>query len=97
MLQFGQEWDDAVRLADSTPRGSLAPQIAKMQEVRRKVQAQEWPGCGQAAYGLLVKGMDQQIDGFIAFLRQEADYKTKIQDGNKTLQEFVTELQRVVR
>ncbi len=65
-----REWDDAIKLANSTPRMQLAPQIQNLQRIRRDVQAQEWPACGQAAQGLLVALMDAQIEGFIAFLAQ---------------------------
>lgn len=97
MKQFAQEWDDALKLADSTPRLSLAPQIAKLQEIRRKVQAQEWPSCAQPAYTLLVQAMDQYINGFISFLGQKPEYLTQIQQANTTYQSFMAELQRITR
>ena len=97
LVQFAQEWDDAAQLVNNTPRTTLAPQIARMQEVRRKVQAQAWPRCGQAAYTLLVEAMDQTIDGAIAFLGQRPNYAAQIQAGNATFAAFFAELQRIMR
>jgi len=66
-----EQWDDALTLADSTPRGSLPPQIADLQRIRRETEDLEVPDCAAEAKEHLVGAMDAGIDGFIAFLGQE--------------------------
>jgi len=68
-----QEWDDAVKLANSTPRMSLPPQIEKMQSVRREVADLKIQSCLTDEHQLLLEAMDSQIDGFISFLAQDPD------------------------
>ena len=99
LQQYAQEWDDAVHLADSTSRISLAPQIATLQRIRRDVVAQEWPDCGQAAQQHLVKHMDYTIEGFIGFLgqRQDTYVQAAFQLADNELDAFKAELGRVVR
>lgn len=74
-----QEWQDASTLAGSTPRASLAVQIAELQRIRRATQALTPPDCGKPAQAALVTAMDAGIDGFTAFLSQatEADVQAK--------------------
>lgn len=74
-----QEWQDASTLAGSTPRASLAVQIAALQSIRRRTVDLTAPACGKAAQTALATAMDQGIDGFTAFLGQapEADVNAK--------------------
>jgi hypothetical protein len=65
------EWQDALKLAGSTPRASLSPQIASLQAIRRKADAVAPPDCAKAAHAQLVKGMDLGIQGFLDFLAQK--------------------------
>ena len=71
LSEVSQRWDDAVALADQTPRMQLAGQIGNLQEIRRDAQNQEWPKCGDPAQEALVAGMNAGIEGFIAFLGDE--------------------------
>jgi hypothetical protein len=63
-----QEWDDALKLADSTPRNQLAPQIARLQELRRGMQSATWPSCAATAKTKLIAAMDAWIDVYINFM-----------------------------
>lgn len=76
--QYAQEWDDADKLAGSTSRIALAPQVAQLQCIRRDVQAQEYPPCGQDAQTKLVAMMDLTIQGYIDFLAQKPDSVVQI-------------------
>lgn len=40
MYALAQEWADALQLADKTARLSLSPQIAALQAIRRRVEAE---------------------------------------------------------
>lgn len=91
-----REWDDALKLAHSTPRMQLAPQIQHLQRIRRDVQAQEWPGCALGAQRLLVMLMDAQIEGFIAFLAQRPPEEHFARATALTAQ-FQAELGRIAR
>ena len=82
-----QEWQDASTLAGTTPRVSLAPQVATLQGIRRKVQALEPPACGKDARDSLVIAMDAGIDAYTAFLGQssDADIKSKFETAGLTM------------
>ena len=77
LLEQQRRWIDAHSLADNTPRVSLPGPIAKLQEVRRETAQLVLPECLSEARQHLVLGMDQTIDGFLAFLgnRPSEEYK----------------------
>src|SRR5687768_6814763 len=62
-----QAWDDANRLASSTPRIQLAAQIAKLQDVRRQAAGVSPYGCAAPAQAALLEMMDETIAGYTAF------------------------------
>lgn len=97
--QYAQEWDDAVTLANNTPRVALSAQIATLQRIRRDVQAQTYPTCAFAAGTALVTVMDTTIDGFLAFLGQKPDAEVAASFQRAAEQEkaFIAEMAKVVR
>jgi hypothetical protein len=69
-----QQWDDANRQAgSSTSRSALAPQVSQLQRIKRDVQVQPYPPCGQQAQTLLIEMMDHTISGYNTYLQQESD------------------------
>ena len=70
---LAREWDDANKVASSTPRSALSAQIGALQSVRRRVQDIAAPPCGAEMKEHLVKTMNATIDGYIAFLGQKSD------------------------
>lgn len=70
---LAREWDDANKLADSTPRASLSGQIDKLQAIRRRTEDIAVPACAAAIKQGLVLAMDAAIRGYIAFLAQKPD------------------------
>lgn len=48
------EWDDADQLAGATPRNMLGPQVATLQEIRRRVDSFPRPDCVETAHARLV-------------------------------------------
>ncbi len=68
-----RRFDDAVELAQSTPRVSLAPIVSDLQAIRRDAEDIEVPDCAADAQDALIAYMDSTIDGFRAFLASEAD------------------------
>lgn len=66
-----REWDDAYRLANSTPRASLSGQIAALQAIRRKTEDVQVPDCMATMKRTLAESMDLSIQAFIAFLGQK--------------------------
>lgn len=96
--EVSQQWDDEVKLAGSTSRMSLPPRISEWQNIRRQVQSQEWPKCGQVAQTELIAAMDSTIDGFIIFLDPDkSDYLSSaaIETGQSHLLTFEIELQKI--
>lgn len=67
------EWDDAVKIANNTARGSLSPAIADLQEIRRQLNQTTVPGCTGLAHQYLIQHMDSTIEGFIAFMADKPD------------------------
>jgi len=68
-----EEWDDAVALADSTPRGSLTQPVENLQRIRRETEAYEVPPCLEKAHEELVTGMSLAINAFLGFMADEPE------------------------
>ncbi len=68
-----RRFDDAVALANTTPRGSLPPVIADLQEIRRDAEDLDVPGCADKAKNALVRYMDGIVDAFLLFLGNRPD------------------------
>jgi hypothetical protein len=66
-------WDDANSLASSTPRSSLATQIAELQKIRRDAEKLIPPACAQKVHTNLITYMDHTITGYTFFLQQEIE------------------------
>jgi hypothetical protein len=96
--EVSQQWDDELKLAGSTSRMSLPPRIAELQNIRRKVQNQQWPECAQAAQAELIQAMDSTINGFITFLdpdKPDFSSSADIEIGRSHFLKFEMELQKV--
>jgi hypothetical protein len=93
-----EEWDDAVSIANQTPRGSLAGVIPGLQEIRRSTENLEIEECFEDAHSFLVKYMDYTIDGFIAFMGQEDDsvVSQKFDLAETSFETYMTKLNQVV-
>lgn len=89
-----KEWDDQVKLADQTGRGQLAPQIQALQTIKRKADAVTVPECAKVAHNHIIIGMNDMIDGFLAFMSQkpEADVSAKIKSGTNHFNQYELEL-----
>lgn len=88
------EWDDAVTLANQTPRIQLADQIAKLQEIRRRA-ADVDGGCKalRDAHEYATFAMQKQIDAFLAFLAEKSDNSvTELDDAATNLWNIYTEM-----
>lgn len=70
---IARQWDDATALAGQTSRVSLAPQVDKLQAIRRQTQELMPPECAKDVQANLVASMDATIQGFIDFLGQKSD------------------------
>ncbi len=90
-----QEWDDANKLASSTPRISLAPQIQNLQRIHRESAALSVPACGLYARTLMVSYMDATINGYIDFLGQGTQANTLFAQAKTLIDAFNVELKKV--
>lgn len=93
-----REWDDAYKLASSTPRASLSAQIEKLQGIRRKTQDLTPPSCATAAHTALTSSMDKSIEGFIAFLGQkpESEVNALFTEANTQMMTYGQEIAKLV-
>lgn len=70
---LAERWDDTMAVARSTSRMSLSGPISDLQEIKRDTGSLSVPECLDPAKKALSKSMDYAIEGFIAFMSQEAD------------------------
>lgn len=92
-----REWDDATKLAGSTPRASLSAQIGNLQGIRRRAQELPAPECAGAAKAKLIGSMDKTIQAFLDFLAQkpEATVQTSFADAGRLMLEFGEEMVKI--
>ncbi|MDD2670111.1 hypothetical protein [Zoogloea sp.] len=86
-----QRFNDAMQLAASTPRINLAGPVQQMQQIARETAAIKVDGCLELPYLQLLSGMEDAVQGFLAFMRNEPDL-SRIQRA----QEKIMQWQRVV-
>jgi len=65
------KWTDATKVAASTARAALAPQISDLQEIRRELDDLTVPECVADTHELLNTSMNGTIDGYLAFMRDD--------------------------
>lgn len=93
------QWFDAVALASSTPRISLPTQIGRLQEIKQKMQSQNWSECAKPAKDLLLQSMQSKIDGFIEFLNvnhSESLSNYYIEKSDSKMREFNLEYRKLL-
>ena len=73
LMLIANRWDDANKLANSTPRMALASPLASLQSIKQDAQNAELPACMQYAQNDLVQMMDHTITGYIKFMGQDTD------------------------
>jgi len=66
------EFQDAMTIASATSRIALPAQVARLQEVRRKLEAAQPPACATVAHAKLVKAMNGEIESFLRFMTLDA-------------------------
>lgn len=92
-------WDDASKLANSTPRNALAPQISVLQDLHRQANALEVPTCLENAKSYLALGMDKTVNAFLDFLGQKPDalVTADFNDANQEFKTFDAELAKITK
>lgn len=66
-----QRWTDAVAVAGATARVALNGPVSNLQTIRRETEALVLPDCLSQSRKQLVDAMQLQIDGFLAFMRND--------------------------
>jgi xanthine dehydrogenase iron-sulfur cluster and FAD-binding subunit A len=94
---LAREWDDATKLAGSTPRASLSAQIGSLQGIRRRAQELTAPACAKPAQDKLIASMDTTIQTFLDFLAQKPDATVTagFTEAGKLMGEFSAELVKI--
>jgi len=77
------QWMDALRLATSTPRIGLAGPMGTLQAIRQGVRQLEVPECLAQNKQHLITGMNEAMDGMLAFMRNDM--------GKYELDDFTTQ------
>lgn len=91
------QWSDASALAGQTPRMSLPPQIAQLQQLRRDLDALNAPACAADAQIFLSASMGRAIDGYLGFLSQsdQSDVDQAFREASAGLKLFESSLARI--
>lgn len=91
------DFDAARKLASQTPRSGLTVPITTMQAVRKSASEIETPDCLKTTSGYLLSSMDNDINGFIAFLGQKEDNTINNYLNNAVVEmgNFTKELARI--
>ncbi|MCE5258551.1 MAG: hypothetical protein LLG44_05745 [Chloroflexi bacterium] len=66
-----REWDDALAVANSTARISLANPVKDLQRISRSLEEAPAPECAQQAKTYYINYVNAEIDVFIKFMAQE--------------------------
>lgn len=66
-------WLDALEIADSTARISLAGPVGELQDIRRAIGALEGPDCAAMAGVALYMHADAVVEGFLLFMQDEPE------------------------
>lgn len=87
IVAAANRWDDAVKLAQSTPRIALAGPLGSMQSLRREVETMSVSACVIPARDALASAMTSQLNGFLAFMGQnESEARSHMEAADRHLQ-----------
>lgn len=70
-----RRFDDALTVAESTPRINLPSQVSELQAIRRDTEDVEYPECANEAHRWLVSYMNDTINAFLAFQSEAPEYE----------------------
>jgi len=90
-------WQDAVTVADQTPRMSLSAQINELQSIKRDADAVEVSECLAVAHDSLLSHMEFSIEGYLAFLGEQEDTMIQVlfDNAEHQLKTYQDELAKV--
>jgi hypothetical protein len=74
-------WDDADAVASKTSRIALAPQVARLQEIRRAVATLQPPACAVDTHHLALAYMDRVVESYLAFMGDEGGVQSLRRDA----------------
>ncbi|HCU57456.1 MAG TPA: hypothetical protein DF984_04395 [Anaerolineaceae bacterium] len=89
---------DYYNVAGATGRAYLAPPVLAMQEVKQEVSALTVPTCLEVAKDNLIKGMDYNVDGYLAFMKEEGNIaiNEEFENGDKYLELFYDNISEIL-
>lgn len=99
MRRILARWDDAVKVAASSPRIALPRQIEALQTIRREFVAAAPPRslCMAPVHHTIAQGMDLQIRGFLAFLsRNEGSSESLFKQASATIGSISAKMKRCI-
>lgn len=99
MRQILARWEDAVKVAASSPRIALPRQIEALQTIRREFVAAAPPRslCMAPVHHTIAQGMDLQIRGFLAFLsRNEGTSESLFKQASATIGSISAKMKRCI-
>lgn len=92
-----QEWDDAIKLASSTARISLAPQIQSMQDIRRRFVAFDHASCLDTIHTTIAESMEYDVDSLLAFMADDVSAQVRAQGNAKITWDLAFQYMRDLR
>lgn len=97
LIEFNDRWADIMALAVNVDHDQVFPQVDRLQKIRRDVKDVEIPECLRNAKASLTSGMDEHINGLLAYIRDEPleNVNNYITQGNFEMNSFADEIERL--
>lgn len=94
LTKITKKFDDAVKIAESTSRISLAAPVGNLQTIMREAEALRVHACLAEAQSIGVKRMNSITEMFLVFMRNGDEIRQRqlAQDGSKHLWDFMASL-----
>ena len=70
---ISQRYEDAFKLATSTSKIMLAPQVELLQSIKREADIISVPKCMEKLKGFVISAFNNGIEGFLAFMQDKGD------------------------
>ncbi len=92
-----ERWVDALKVAKSTARISLAGPLSDLQAIRRDVAVLDPPTCIADAHNALIRHMDHSIESFLLFMQKapQIQIDSEIEEANKAMETFNRDLEAI--
>jgi len=72
------EWDDAKKVAQSSTRVTMGPQVSMLQEIRRRFMGLNAPTCAKQYQDAMARSMNKTMDSYLAFMQNLSESAVRV-------------------